>query len=227
MKHWFNDMERALAVDRGAEFLGKEYTHIWQNPRQLVETLDSNPHYYRIVYHPSNMQTAFSWCGRAMWMMPHTRWLLVDELHEICSPHFISPDMNTYLRYARHNFIGFIGSSQRISDVSRLFTQGSRMTILFHTEEAADMDAIYARWGKAVRRSVENLRPCIYDDATGVCEQHPECVCILRGRGYRILSLGDKIKTGEEKQWQKLGQEEPQRQEPSSSVLPSGNREQS
>lgn len=212
LKRLVDRMERSLILDAGADYLGESYTHIWSNPRELAERLSSNPHYYRIAYHPNadHFSEEFHWCFCAAWSIPFPRWLIIEEAHEVCGNGCMHPDVNTILRYSRHNLLGVIASSQRIADVDKLLTGMARMVILFHTAEFRDIEAIRQRWGPEASKLVSNLRPCIFNDATKECEQHPECLVYMKGYGYKIVSLGNKIKqdTIEEDSWQE--QEEDQ-----------------
>jgi hypothetical protein len=126
--------------------------------------------------------------------MPFPRWFIVEEAHEVCGNGSMHTDVNTILRYSRHNFLGVIFSSQRIADVDKLLTSSARIVILFHTQEFRDVEAARLRWGPQVSKALENLRPCIYNDASGECEQEPECIILRKGFGFRVVSLGDKVK---------------------------------
>jgi hypothetical protein len=189
-------MERALIFDAGADYLDANYTHIWSNPKNLAETLQKNPYYYRIAYHlnPEFREDEFSWCYRSIWTLDKPRWFVIEEAHEICPINGVLRDAETVLRYSRHVLLGVIASSQRIADVDKLLTGGARVIILFHTSEARDIEATRLRWGKEVAEALINLRPCIYNDATKEVEQHPECIIIIKGQGFRVVSLGTKVK---------------------------------
>lgn len=211
LEEWFNMMERTIFIDSTAALFDDSYEHIFANPSQVCWRLQKNPYYYRIAYHPADIFGAFHWCATAIWQFSQSRWLIIDEVHEVCGVSGVEPMMKKILRYARHNFLGMVGASQRLADVSRLLTSGARMVVLFYTEEARDLDAIADRWGNAVADAVTRLRPCIYDDANKICYQHPECLVIKRGIGYKVFALGDKIDDrqltrGENEQWEPIGQ---------------------
>lgn len=223
MKRLVEGMERSLTFDLMAEYGGEGYEDIWANPQKLAERLKQNPHYFRIAYHPQNIEVDFHWCFVAMWQLALPRWMIIEECHEVCGSSMIQPEMKTMLRYSRHNLLGIIASSQRIAEVNKLLTSVARMIILFHTTEARDLDAIAERLGDDVADAVTNLRPCIYNDAERILEQAPECVVYLRGRGWKVVSLGDKIKQGTgEKQWDDVLQDQQQNQPVSSSPQDSG-----
>ncbi len=93
------------------------------------------------------------------------------------------------IRYARHDKLGFIGVSQRIADVHKLFTSCARMVIIFNTREARDIQAITDRWGKETAEMVQRLRPLLHDDATGITHQIPQCVVIELGKPARIFDF--------------------------------------
>lgn len=223
LRLWTDSMERSLTIDTTAECMDTSYTHVWGSPKHLFNLLMDNPFYYRIAYHPSarNFETDFNYCVEGMWLTgtinpesgkttPLSRWMIVDEVHEVCSNHSIMEKMELVIRYARHNLLGFIGTTQRISDVNRLMTSNARMVVLFHTTEPIDCDAIRERYGKTVEQEVRNLRPLIYDEVNKVVEQEPQCLVWIRGRGTKVYSLGDKIK-GENKPCEVL--EEPPKAE--------------
>lgn len=204
-KQLVDRMERSLIVDNGANYLDPQtYEHVWSNPKQLADRLATNSHYYRIAYHPQSRykMEEFHWCFASIWTLKEPRWIIVEEAHEFCSVNAIVPDMETILRYSRHNLLGVIATSQRIADVDKLLTGMARMTVLFNTQEYRDIEAAKLRWGKKVSDALEKLRPCIYNDLTEECEQEPECLIITK-QGFNVVSLGDKVKTNtEENQWQ-------------------------
>lgn len=231
IKRLVDRMTRSLIMDSGADYFGEAYEHVWSNPRQLAERLAKNQHYFRIAYHPSseNYAEEFHWLYASIWTLSLPRWFVVEEVHEVCSINSVHPDFENILRYSRHNLLGIIGSSQRLADVDKLLTSNARMVILFHTSEYRDIEAARLRFGNEVAEAVTNLRPCIYDDASGVCEQHPECLIYIKGYGFRVVSLGSKIKQteqGEQNVWQEVYQEEPQTPEVQSSPQDSGKKEQ-
>ena len=208
LRLWTDSLERSVTIDTTAECMDSSYSHIWGSPKQLLETLAQNPFYYRIAYHPNarNFENDFNYCVEGMWLtakeemgkiQPLPRWLIMDEVHEVCGNHYMLERMELVIRYARHNLLGFIGTTQRISDVNRLMTSNARMIVLFHTIEPVDCDAIRARLGSEVEQQVRNLRPLIYDEVNKIVEQEPECLVWIRGRGTKVYALGDKIKTGE------------------------------
>ena len=224
---WVNAMERSCTLDTTAECMAEDYTHIWANPKQLAERLRDNPTYYRIAYHPGpNIIEDFNWLTVSMWNVPNPRWLVIDEVHEVCSINSVPERMNMLLRYSRHVLLGVIGASQRIADVDKLFTANCRMVVLFNTVEARDHIAISDRWGKEVDEQVKALRPLIYDDATKTVHQEPECLVWVRGRGTKVFALGDKIKTTQEKDtWVNNGKEPPKTPDQPSLARPSGSPE--
>lgn len=224
-------MERSLINDITAEYSGDNFTHIWSNPKELAETLARNPYAFRIAYHPNAayIEEEFHWMYSAIWQIKQPRWFVIEECHEVCSANSIHPDMENILRYARHNLLGVIGSSQRIADVHKLLTSSARMVILFHTTEFRDLQAIRDRFGDAVQKAVTGLRPCIFNDATKEVEQHPQCLVYLKGSGFRVIDLGTKIKsetTGENEQWESLSLDQPESPDHQSSEQDSGNKEQ-
>jgi hypothetical protein len=232
-KRWIDAMERSIIVDTTAACMGPEFEHVWDSPLALVSRVQENPHYYRMAYHPGeNYLAGFDWCVNTIWVAPHPRWIIIDEIHEVCGVMSIQPKMEMLTRYSRHVLLGVVGSSQSIQSVSKLFTSSCRMVVLFHTQEARDMDAIRERYGRDVQQQVDKLRPCLYDDATQTCEQEPECLVWVRGRGTKVFSLGDKRKavetqtsTGEIDIWQSPSVEEQRTPEAPSLALPSGSPE--
>lgn len=225
-----NKMERVLINDVTAEYSGDNYTHIWSNPKELAEFLKEHPHAFRIAYHPNSayIEDEFHWMFSAIWQLEQPRWFVIEECHNVCDANSIHSDMENLLRYARHNLLGVIGSSQRIADVHKLLTSSARMVVLFHTTEFRDLQAIRERFGDAAMHAVENLRPCIYNDATKDVEQHPECLIYIRGRGFAVVELGFKVKSDTQEsteQWEELSQEIPPKQDRQSSPQDSSNPE--
>lgn len=206
LQQWLSGLERTLTIDTTAECMDDSFSHIWGSPKELLTKLKENPFYYRIAYHPSsrNFENDFKWCVEGIWLsgkeengklIPMSRWLFVDEVHEVCSNHSVLESMDLTIRYARHNLLGFVGATHKFSDVNKLMTGNARMIVLFHTMEPVDLDAIRKRLGEHVEKQVKELRPLIYDDTTKVVEQEPECLVWVRGRGEPVIySLGDKIK---------------------------------
>lgn len=231
IQRFVDRMERALVQDVTADYSGEGYTHIWSNPKELAEFLAAHPYAFRVAYHPNSayIQDEFHWLYAAIWQLKEPRWFVIEECHEVCSSNSIHPDMENILRYARHNLLGVIASSQRIADVHKLLTSSARMVILFKTSEFRDLQAIKERFGQEVHDAVIALRPCVFNDATKEVEQHPECIVILKGSGFKVVALGSKIKSQESNDiWQdEHSQEVPQKQEVQSSPQPTGELESS
>lgn len=225
IKQLVDRMERSLVLDMMAEYGGEGYEEIWANPQALAERLEKNPHYFRIAYHPKNIPVDFHWCYVAIWQLTLPRWFIIEEVHEVCGSNSILDDMKDILRYSRHNMLGIVASSQRIAEVNKLLTSVARMIILFHTTEFRDIQAIDDRFGRDVAEAVQNLRPCIYDDSSKTLEQAPECVIYIRGMGWKVVSLGDKIQTQEIDRWHEVLEEQPKKQNQLSSQQDSGNPE--
>src|SRR6267142_4960245 len=141
IKQLVDRMQRVLINDVTAEYSGESYTHIWSNPKELAERLRDGPHAFRIAYHPNAacMEEEFHWMTAAIWQLEQPRWFVIEECHEVCNASSIHPDMENILRYARHNLLGVIGSSQRIADVHKLLTSSARMVVLFNTTEFRDL----------------------------------------------------------------------------------------
>lgn len=195
IKRMVDGFERSLILDAGADYLSESYGHVWSNPRELASVLAQNPYAFRLAYHPNQefFQEEFHWSFASIWSLSHPRWFIVEEAHEVCANNALHPDANTLLRYSRHNLLGVVFSSQRIADVDKLVTSSARLVVLFHTAEFRDIEAARLRWGPKVSEALERLRPCIYDDETQECLQHPECVVIVKGKGFRVIALGDKV----------------------------------
>ena len=206
MRQWALQKERVLIHDVSMDFSSDEYTHI-NDPVALCDRLIENPYYYRIAYHvnPDSVEQEFSWEYRAIWTQEQPRWFFIDEVSQVCRNNAMHRDMRTILQLSRHDLLGVVAASQRIADVDKSLTDASRMTILFRTDEATSLDAIYQRWGKEVCDSVSNLRPCIYDDVNKIVHQEPECVVVLKGRGFKVIPLGSKIQSEQEsQQWEQV-----------------------
>jgi hypothetical protein len=240
LSKWIESIPRSLTIDATAAFMDGRFSHMWHSPKDLLLTLEQNPYSYRISYHPSsrNFTEDCNWCAKGIWlsyafkegaMVPLSRWLIVDEVHEVCGIDNISYEMETVIRYARHNLVGFIGATHRFADLDKRLTQSARVVVLFHTTEGIDLEAIRKRYGKAVEDAVRKLRPCIYDEVQKVVHQEPQCLVYMRGMGYNVYDLGDKILTGEvPKQWQaeNVLADQQKVEVPRYSELTTGNREQ-
>lgn len=237
MRRWATMKERVLLHDVAADYLTDDFEHIWsreKNPKALqvlVDRFKSNPHYFRIAFH-TTAETSwedFFYEYACIWQInQNPRWFFIEECHTVYGA-AMAPGAEDILRYARHNLLGVVAASQRIADVSPLLRSSARMVVLFHTKEFRDLIAIRERWGPEVEEAVKNLRPCIYNDDTKVCEQEPECVVYLKGHGFRVVPLGNKVKTNTEtesaEQWEEILQEQPPTQEPQFLPPDSGEKE--
>lgn len=224
MRRWAMMQERVLLHDVAADYLGNDFEHIWSGSQDkkalqvLVDRFKSNPHYFRIAYHVSaeTIWEDFYYEYNCIWQLQQPRWFFIEECHEVYGAG-MAPGAETILRYARHNLLGVVAASQRIADVSPLLRSSARMVVLFHTKEFRDLIAIRERWGAEVEEAVKNLRPCIYNDDTRICEQEPECLVYLKGYGFRVVPLGNKVKTNTEmesaEQWQETLQDQQSTQE--------------
>lgn len=188
---WAESLKRVVIFDVTGEFVSKPgFTVYFRNVKLMWAQLQKTPWYFRIVFQPGrNLENAFAWALSAVWHTKSDKQFIVDEFHKICPVNSASEDVETMLRFARHDKLGFIGVSQRIADVHKLFTSSCRMTILFYTSEARDLVAISDRWGREVEQQVLHLRPLIHDDVTGVTSQVPQCVVIERGQRAKVYDF--------------------------------------
>jgi hypothetical protein len=172
------------------------FEHIWGSPKELADRLSQenreNGNGYKIAYHPTgDIQSGFDWCVTTIWQRDEPRWLILEEIHEFMSPWQQHPKMKMLNKYARKRAsLGVIGSTQRLADVHKDFTSAARMSVLFFTQEAGDMNAIRDRWGQEAEQSVKNLRPLVYRDADQVVEQTPQAILIKRGMGHETVDIG-------------------------------------
>jgi hypothetical protein len=205
-----------LTLDTAAQFMEPEYFHSWGNPKTVAEKLKENPYYYRIVYHPSGdvLDEEFYWMHCCIWAMDQPRFFIIEECHEFAGIHKTHPSMRDELRYSRHrDRLGLICTSQRASEVSTSLTDAARMAVIFNTDQAVNQEAICRRFSPIQVKDIIGLRPCIYNDVKQEVEQHPQCIVWLRGRGFKVYDLGDKIKTGEDDKWQEQQELQEQHQE--------------
>jgi hypothetical protein len=188
---WAEEQKRVLIFDATGEFISKEgYTCYFRNVKAVWTELQKSPWYFRIVYEPGrNLNNDFAWILSALWHTQSDKQFFVDEFHKICPVSINNEDVETMLRFARHDKLGFCGVSQRIADVHKLFTSSCRMIVLFHTQEARDLDAISDRWGTEVEKQITNLRPLIHDDVTGTTHQIPQCIVVERGQRPKVFDF--------------------------------------
>jgi DNA helicase HerA-like ATPase len=184
IKEWLRNENRVTTFDVTGEFVADEsFTRVFASPRQYATILKGTPYYFRIAYEPSSdLEEDFYWVLTALWVTPSDKLLVVDEFHELCPVNAANSDVKKMLRYARHDKLGFLGVSQRIADVHKLFTSSCRMVVLFRTRDARDYDAVKDRWGKKCANMVANLRPLIYDDVAKVTHQVPQAVVVELGK---------------------------------------------
>lgn len=190
-KEWLPAQNRYVRFDSTGESMDDPaIEHIWKSPKALYERLLKNPNYFRIAYHPGqNIQEDFYWVVRCLWRMDVYKLLVCDEFHEVCNVSETPKFVQTMMRYARHNHLAVIGASQRIADVHKLFTSGSRKVILFYSQEARDLLAVRERWGSDCEELVANCRPLLYDDRTKNVRQVPQCVVVEKGSPPKIYDF--------------------------------------
>ncbi len=180
IREWISRDNHHVIFDGTGEFLDDEREQIWASPRALYERIKSNPYCYRIVYQPGiHREEDFAWVLKAMWWIDQPKLLVCDEFHEICPVSYKTDEVEMMLRFARHDKLGFVGASQRIADVNRLYTSACRMVVLFQTNEARDLEAIEERWRCA--RMVQELRPLLHDEIGNVTKQIPQALIIEKG----------------------------------------------
>jgi len=186
IKQWLKTQNRFVAFDYSGEML--EYEMYSQAPKALYERLKENRYFFQLSYLPGpEVELDFHYVLWSLWFLPVKKLLVCDEVHRICPVSGVNSDMETMLRFARHANLSFIGASQRIADVSKLFTSGCRTTILFHTREIRDIQAIDDRWGCG--DLVRDLRPLIYDDYRKICTQTPQAVVCKKGQEPEVIEL--------------------------------------
>lgn len=229
-EQWALQKERVIVADLTASFIGDKYEHFWSDREGISRRLAKNPHYYRISYHvnPDDKEKEFEFLYLCNWTLTKPRWFFVDECQEYFGES-LAPGAENILRYCRHNKLGLVAASQRVAGIDKLLTGGARIVVLFYTPEFRDLEAIQNNWGREVRQCVEKLRPCIYNETTKVLEQAPECLLYLKGVGYKVIPLGDKIASGnskgESQQWEEVLAGAPTKQAQQSSGPISGSPE--
>lgn len=189
LKTWLARDNRHVIFDGSGEFLDDvDREQIWANPKALYDRIKANPYYYRLVYQPGvDREGDFNHVVNALWWIEVPKLLVCDEFHEICPVEYKTPVVERMLRFARHDKLGFVGASQRIADVNKLYTSACRMVVLFQTNESRDLEAIDQRW--RCGKTVEALRPLLHDDASGTTKQIPQCVVIEKGAKPKIYDF--------------------------------------
>lgn len=180
---------RYIVFDHAGEFSdGEKVECFFANPKGALERLRQNPYFFRLSYTPGlDIQTDFKWILSSLWHLPVSKVLVCDEVHAIAPVSGLEKHVEMLLRFARHAHLGFVGASQRIADVSKLFTSCCRAVVLFKTDEARDLQAIEDRWRCA--DMVEQLRPLKYDDNAQVTIQTPQAVLCRRGSKPEVIEL--------------------------------------
>ncbi len=188
---WLPGQNRYVRFDSTGESIETEgVEHIWKSPKELYKRLVENPYYFRIAYHPgTDIQNDFYWVTRCLWRLDCYKLLVCDEFHEVCSVSETPQFVQTMMRYARHNHLAVIGASQRIADVHKLFTSGSRKVIIFYSQESRDLLAVRDRWGSEAEEMVANCRPLLYNDRTREVRQVPQCVVIEKGSPPKVYDF--------------------------------------
>lgn len=191
INHWLKTQNRFVQFDVTGETINKDgIEHVWSSPSQLYSAMRNSPYYFRIAYHPGRfLDEEFYLALRCVWRIPTYKLLVCDEFHEVCSVNSTPDYVSTMIRYARHNHLAVIGASQRIADVSKLFTSGCRKIVLFWTQEARDLQAIADRWGSETREMVRSLTPLVYNDVEGTVSQVPQCVVCQKSAKPEVVEL--------------------------------------
>lgn len=188
IKQWLKGQNRFIVFDYAGEMMDVADKLIVASPAEVHRNLKASMYYFRLAYLPGmNVEEDFNWVLWNLWLAPTQKLLVCDEVHRIIPLMGITPEVETMLRFARHANLGFIGASQRIQDVSKLFTSACRTVILFQTNEATSLQAIEDRWRCA--NLVRNLRPLIYDDTTKTVHQTPQVVVCQKGKEPKIFEL--------------------------------------
>lgn len=209
IRDWIAKDNHHVIFDGTGEFLDDEREQIWANPKALYERIKANPYCYRIVYQPGiHREEDFAWVLKAMWWIDQPKLLVCDEFHEICPVSYKTDEVEMMLRFARHDKLGFVGASQRIADVNRLYTSACRMVVLFQTNEARDLEAIDERWRCA--RMVQELRPLLHDEIGNVTRQIPQALVIEKGHQPYVydFSTGTAIKKTDNEVQSRAGENE-------------------
>lgn len=189
IRQWLEKENRYVIFDGTGEFLDDNREQVWANPKALRDRLRINPYYYRLVYQPGRNRTNdFGHILNTLWWSDEPKLLVCDEFHEVCPVEATTEEVEMMLRFARHDKLGFVGASQRIADVHKLFTGGCRMVVLFCTHEGRDLEAIDKRWRCA--DLVENLRPLLFDDIHKKVLQIPQAVICMKGQRPFIHDFG-------------------------------------
>jgi hypothetical protein len=198
-KIWLPTQNRYVRFDATGESMeDPEVEHIWKSPRQLYDRLTANPYYFRIAYHPgTNIQEDFYWVVRCLWRLDAYKLLVCDEFHEVCNVNQTPLFVQSMMRYARHDHLAVIGASQRIADVHKLFTSGSRKVVIFYSQEARDLLAVRERWGAEAEKKVARLRPLLYDDRSKNVRQVPQCLVIEKGSPPKIYDFATGVYTSD------------------------------
>lgn len=188
LKRWVATDNRHVIFDSTGEYEDANHEEIWANPRKLYERIRNNPYYFRLVYVPGRDRSLdFSYVLDSLWWRDTPKLLVCDEVADLCPVSGVEEDVERILRFARKDKMGFLTASQRIADVSKLFTGGCRMVVLFQTHEVRDLQAIEDRWGCA--EMVRELRPLLYEDSTQTTKQVPQCVVCEKGQAPYVYDF--------------------------------------
>lgn len=186
IKQWLKTENRFVVFDYSGEMLDNET--VIGNPKRVLTRVKENPYFFRLSYVPSfNVENDFAWILWSLWFAPVHKLLVCDEVHRIIPLMGMCKEAETMCRFARHAHLGFIGASQRLQDVSKVFTDFCRTIVLFQTNEATSLDAIDKRWKCA--ETVRNLRPLLYDDRNKVVKQTPQAVVCKKGYAPEVVNI--------------------------------------
>lgn len=84
--------------------------------------------------------------------------MVIEEVDQLCSPHYIHEDMKLAADIGRHRNLNLIYICRAFSEISKTLTRGTNSFILFNTHEPRDLIAIEDRFGSEVSDAVTRLR---------------------------------------------------------------------
>jgi hypothetical protein len=160
----FRECERAAVFDmvhEPAYLTGTDL--IVGQPRAFAECLKGES--FRVCYRPIifSMMSGEEYCPEfepflKCCYLRGGMWAIIDEAHQLCSPHMCPDVLLSAVRLGRHRGLNLIFATQSFSAISRPITQNANEFWFWKIIEPSDIEGISQRCGREVAKKVTALR---------------------------------------------------------------------
>lgn len=115
----------------------------------------------RIVFNPINMpddENTFEAFCKLVWDRGHNRMFVIDELHEHQTSSYVPPMLSKLVKQGRNRGIGFMGITQRLSDISHRILAQTRHVFSFYQFDPRDIEVAQITFGKEMADAITQLK---------------------------------------------------------------------